>query len=314
MIILWCFLLFTTITHASTLQVDGIYSIGLINAPQDIDAGMWDTTNDIVVTTGYCAVATKNGSERRIFHNVVGDNPYNGNFFQLQSADGDLLRFRLAAYRPSRSAYLNANPEANRRIDNGLLDCTGQGQSPNSLRVTITAADMAIVPPGTYTETLTIRSRTRSNQASNEVFDTITVTVFIPYSIQVHQLDDLDFGVYAGSGDLTLTEEFCVFVTQGGTYNIMVSDDSAGNGWALTHNTAPASTIAYDLQVTMTQFLPTFFSLLENTLYSGPLGSDDPNCITGEKAYLKININEADIVNKTGGIYTSLVTIFVSAP
>jgi spore coat protein U-like protein len=285
-----------------------------VNPPQNIDAGTWNTTGDAVSSTGYCAVSINSGSPHEFFHTITGDNPYQNNRFQLKNNQGDQLSFTLNAYQPSTTAWTPISPAQSKRIDKGLLDCSGSGQSPFGLQIHLTELELAAVPAGTYTETLHMLTGSLSSDPEYEVYDTITVSVIVPNVIQVNQLDDLNFGIYAGVGDLTLTEEFFVFATQGNHYNILLSDNSDNTGWALTHSNDPASSIPYELQASTTTFSPTFYTLTENVSHATFHASDNPNCVTGEKAFLRVNIKEADIVNKKNGTYTGTITVFVSTP
>jgi hypothetical protein len=303
---------YTSVLNASSVVVSGSFSLGVPNPPQDIDAGFWDGTTPVSIDSGYCVVNTKSGSINRFHQFVSGLNVYDGNFFAVENDSGARIRFRLQVFRPLAGTWIFMNPEFSKRIEEGELNCDSSGFSPFSIRVIFDPTDLAAAAPGEYTESLTVRTRSRKSNANPEVYDSFDVRIYIPYKIQVHQLNDIVFGTYSGSGDLTQDEEFCVYVTQAGDYSIMFQDDSVGAGYNLTNESMSSWVIPYDMQASMTKYLPTFFSLNKGVTYTGPNGSSDSNCATGEKAFIRININEADIVGKGGGTYKSILTIIVS--
>jgi hypothetical protein len=312
LILIFVLIFSTSVINASSVILSGKFSVGLPNPPQNIDAGFWDGTTPVTIDSGYCAVALKNGAVKRFHQLVSGLNVYNGNFFQVENENGDSIRFRLQGYRPLAGTWVYINPEASKRIEEGESDCGSSGFSPFGMRVLFNPTDLAAASSGEYTESLTVRTRTRRSNAAPEVYDDFDVRIYIPYKIQVHQLNDIDFGLYAGSGNLTQDEEFCVYVTQAGDYSIMFEDDSVGVGYNLTNENVPSWVIPYEMKASMTKYLPTFYNLNKGVTYTGPNGSSDSNCTTGEKAYVRININEADIVGKGGGTYKSILTIIVA--
>jgi hypothetical protein len=311
--ILFILALLPLLSHGSSVVTSGNDSVGLPNPPSNIDAGTWLYTGGLRTNTGYCMVGTRNGNQRRSFHWLFSDIGEAGNYYLAQNQFGDQVQFRMRYYRPSAATYRNLNAGAARRIDDGLLDCSGQGQSPFSLEVYVREQDLQGQAAGTYVANMDIYTTTNKNTFDPLSFDTMEVRFTIPKGIQVNQLDDITLGVYGGSGNMSADESFCVYTAGTSTYSLLVSDDSANSGFAMTHTLLPSEQLSYQLSYSNTTIAPTTFSVTENVSINTQTSDGIVNCGNGELATLSVFVAENDILALKAGVYQSIISLVVSA-
>lgn len=105
------------------------------------------------------------------------------------------------------------------------------------LIVSITESDLVAAVPGTYSQTFDI---TVGNSGTGANTDTaqVTLTVTIPDSIQVTQLDDIYLGSFDAVSDLSGSDSLCVFRRGGGPYGVRITGSGPGGAFTLEHNTS----------------------------------------------------------------------------
>jgi hypothetical protein len=308
-------ILYTNTVNASSLVTsgNGRFSIGVINPMQNLDLGFWDGVNDVSVTVGYCVVAIRNGSERRFFQFNTNLNGDDGTNYFLLNDIGDTLNMTMRRFRPSDGIIRDITPNNSVRIDDGLIDCSGQGLNPFYFEVNISAADLNSVPIGEYTTTITTRTRTRNNNNNPEVFDNWDIRIYKPNEIRVNNLSDINFGTYNDQPILQEIGRFCTYIKSGNTFNITFNDNSINNGFFLSHIDAPSNQIPYVLDFTVSGAAP-IFEVIEGVNYPNWQGNDQQDCPIGQQSFIRVTIDGSDIneFEVLGGDYVSTLTIIVS--
>jgi hypothetical protein len=306
--------LFSSLSSASSTVSSGQYSIAVENPPQNINLGLWDGFSDITFNNGMCVTSKRKNQTTSFFQRVSGTSGDNGNLFILENTStGEQIPFKIEKYDPLTSVYSDVTPNSIQKVsDDSIGDCSSYGQSPYEHRVSILQVDMDLVSPGEYTTTIEIDTRARSNRTRPEVYDSYTISINIPYQIQVNMLDDILLGTYSGTGDLSGDEIFCIY-THGENYSLNISDDSVTNGFYLHNDVDINDQIPIEFLITMTNFLPTYYYINEGATYNGLLGDEKINCTGGQEVLTRVNILESDILAaKYGGDYRSIFTIIVS--
>lgn len=112
------------------------------------------------------------------------------------------------------------------------------------LEIGISATDLAGNPPGNYTRTFNVDVENASGGGGPDK-TTYTITVTIPDSIAVTNIDDIQLGTWSGVGNLSGSDSLCVYRAGAATYGVMLTGSGAGGAFVVAQG---ASTIP--LQVT----------------------------------------------------------------
>lgn len=98
------------------------------------------------------------------------------------------------------------------------------------LEISIAAADLSGKPPGTYTRTFNIDVENSAGGGGPDK-TTYTITVTIPDSIAVTNVNSILLGTWDGVSNMTATESLCVYRAGGLTYGVMLTGSGAGGAF-----------------------------------------------------------------------------------
>lgn len=98
------------------------------------------------------------------------------------------------------------------------------------LELFIAEADIAGKPPGTYTRGFVIEVENARGGGGPDTI-TLNVTVVIPDSIAVTNIDDIVFGTWDGVSNMTINESLCVYRAGGLTYGVTLTGTGVGGAF-----------------------------------------------------------------------------------
>lgn len=141
----------------------------------------------------------------------------------------------------------------------------------------------------------------------------IQISAGVPDLVKISYLDDLSLGTFSGTGDLTGSDDVCVFSNNGG-YNIDAAGSGTGNAFELTGGST-GSTVPYSVEWGNTAGAASGSAVTPSTGLTGVTGSfTTPSCQGGSSlnATLMVRISEADLSGAAADTYTGTLTLTVS--
>lgn len=299
---------------ASTPVTQGSRTVGVPNPPNNFNT-QWDGSSNIVIEEGFCAVSFRSIGPFRLFNTGIdfslsSSNGYSvdNRYLLINNLDGTSLPFTIELLNVDSGAYQNALPETETSSGTGLGDCSGEGQSPFIIRLTIASSEMANVSQGTYNTTLTMTAE-QTNSNSPETNDNININITIPYIVQVSQLNDMNLGSYTFIGDLLGEEQFCIFRNKNYTFNIRFNDGESGSLYYL-RGEEDNYLLPYivDFKYETGAYINTFKN--STITYTPPTSS--VNCNNQDSYFIRVTIIEAELQKAYADNYKSTLNVIVS--
>jgi hypothetical protein len=102
------------------------------------------------------------------------------------------------------------------------------------LTLTIAAADLAAVVPGTYARTFDVVV-THSNKGRKTRAGTLTVNVTIPSVLQLSGLQDIALGMWDGLNDMAGADSMCIYINSAGLYSVTATGSGPGGAFAVSN-------------------------------------------------------------------------------
>jgi spore coat protein U-like protein len=142
---------------------------------------------------------------------------------------------------------------------------------------------------------------------------TLGVSVEIEDRVQITGLNDIDFGVYGGTGPLSQSDGFCVYRNGTGLYDIaLASATGAGTDFEVTDGTNNAVyTVKFDDDADASDA-----SDVDNgdsvTGAQGDGASQDCTGSGGVNASLQLTFSEAELQSMATGTYADTITLTVT--
>jgi spore coat protein U-like protein len=124
--------------------------------------------------------------------------------------------------------------------------------------------------------------------------------------VQISRLNDLDFGTYAGSGNLVGNEAFCVYRNGTGAYQATLTGDGTGGAFTIASggNTIPY-TVSYDDGGGAA-------AVTTGTLNTGLMGNATAaDCGAADNTTVTITMTEAALQSQPTGTYQGTLTILI---
>lgn len=181
--------------------------------------------------------------------------------------------------------------------------------SGNNSRITIeiAAINLAKVQSGTYTETLSM-AVTDSGKTVSTTF-TVSVVIANGSNVRISRLNAVGFGSYAGQGNISQRENFCVHsTTLDGGYTLSIT---AAQGSSSSFTMVPAAGgTAIPLAVAFSGGTSTAASATPAKAMTGK-GSSSADCNGTDNAYLELQLNESDLRAALSGRYTQTLILMV---
>ncbi len=132
----------------------------------------------------------------------------------------------------------------------------------------------------------------------------LDVTVTIEERVQISGLNDIALGTYSGAGDLSGSDDFCVYRNGTGFYTLEVGSQNPATSGAfrLTNGTA---FIPYSVSVNGT-------SLLHGENVEGTGHASSVTCGSSTNASLAVEVLASDLQAAPSGAYADTITLVVS--
>ena len=131
---------------------------------------------------------------------------------------------------------------------------------------------------------------------------------FAEARIQIVDMNDFNFGTWSGSGNLTATDQVCVWEDSGNNrYRVTATGTGAGGAFTIT-----GGTTALPYQVTWTSSNGTTQTLTANVQSVQFRASSFVNrCGGGTNATLRIDIQQSDLLASEAATYTGTLTLLL---
>ncbi len=311
-------LIFTNNSFASIPVTYNGYTIGMPVPPNNFYLS-WDNNNSISVEQYVCLVGIqyigyRRPKEAKIELGAISLNTQgNTSNFTLRSNNNDLLKYRIDFLNHKNNSYQNLQNNKLRNNIQGKQYCDSSDSRPQKIRITISHSELRKARAGEYRDMVFLLT---AKNGLVYTYDTFYINLTINGGqIQINQLDDVNFGDYQiGMGSLSAEEKFCVYVSPNDSYNINITDGKgSGNIFYLTGNTESIPYKAY-FRTTSTNY----YSIINGATMGSFTGNEVENCTNqegyrgGERAYIKLEINENDILNASPQTYKGQIYLTVS--
>lgn len=321
-------LIFTNNSFASIPVTYNGYTIGMPIPPNNFYLS-WDNYNSISVEqyvcligieykgrhhSGYSQSSHYNSKEARVEVGAVSLNTQGSTSnFTLRSDNNDFLKYRIDFLNHKNNSYQNLQNNKLRNNIQGKTYCDSSDSRPQKIRITISHSELKKARAGEYRDMVFLLSAKNGLVYTYDIFY-INLTIN-GGQIQINQLDDVNFGDYQiGMGSLSAEEKFCVYVSPNDSYNINITDGKgSGNTFYLTGSTENIPYKAY-FRTTSTNY----YAITNGATMGSFTGNEVENCTNqegyqgGERAYIKLEINENDILNASPQTYKGQIYLTVS--
>jgi len=181
----------------------------------------------------------------------------------------------------------------------------------SELRMTLTAAELQKAQAGSYSADFRAGAIGGSSGTAVSTSD-FNARINVGTAAQVSGLDNIAFGLWSGTGDLTNSDTFCVYSnTAGATYNITITspNQDASSNFFLA-NAGATATIPYQLQFKDDLLVGGETTVTGATL-SGVGNNQVPDCGGINNARLTVTLLATDLSVATNDTYTDTITILV---
>jgi hypothetical protein len=234
--------------------------------------------------------------------------------FTMRNRNNDFLKYKMEFYNYNNNSYKKLQQNVFVKNIKGVTNCDNDNAYKQKIKITVDLDNLQNAPSGTYWDLVYLASG-KNNQAYAQDLYYVSITIE-GGRIQVNQLDDINFGIYrVGQGDLSITEQFCVHQSPASTYNLSIYDTHPESGdWKFNLDSGNQA-IPYKVfyRTTSTGFYP-----VNNGSTMGSFKSNEVvNCTnsetanTAERAYIKIEISESDLLKSVPELYKG--TLYITA-
>lgn len=185
---------------------------------------------DVVVTQAFCVQST-NGPQPANTDVIPYRVEVAGPLAVLNGANQVAAVAEWTDLVASSTTTLTANTPTGYVMTGKIANCPGG----NNGRLTLTFTEAAItsVPPGLYQQGFVVTvSNTGGGRSTFQA--TLTVTIDIPDSVRVSQLNDIDLGTFSGL-DLNGSDSFCVFRASGLPYAVTLTGSGTAGAFSMTN-------------------------------------------------------------------------------
>lgn len=291
------------------------YTVGIPVPPNNFDL-TWNKFNSISVEQYVCLIGIDNSRNReaRISLGSISLNTEGSNAnFTLRNYNGDTLRYRISFLNHSNNNYINLRNNRYRNNIIGKTFCDSTDSSPQKIRITINLNDLENANIGEYWDLFFLTTAVDGFVYTYDLF-----YIFLNLEsgqIQINQLDDINLGNYKfGQGGLSDEDQFCVYVSPNNSYNINIYDNT-GTGNIFKLNSG-SNEIPYRVffRTTSTNYYPVSNGSTIGTFRA----NSSQNCtiqegnIGGERAYIRLEISESDLIDSIPSTYKGQIYLTVS--
>lgn len=297
----------------------GNNEIGIPNPPSDYYFYWSQQNSGMVIEKDMCLISRykngKNYTRMPIQIRAFGQNTQYSNLGQFTARDrnNNFLKYKMEMFSTNTSSYIPLLQ--NQFVSNiqGTINCS---ETPRTkLRISVDLSDLDNAVNADYWD-LVYLTAAKDNQ-------TYLVEHFYVYiqvrggRIQVNLLDNINLGMYKiGTGNVSYEEQFCVHAAPTTGYYITIYDrsySSANGNYSLTGTTGSNLPYKMHFRTTSTNYI----NIKNGYTYGVFKGNKVQNCSnvesanTGERAYIKVEIAQSDLLKMTPQKYNGTVYITV---
>lgn len=132
---------------------------------------------------------------------------------------------------------------------------------------------------------------------------TAEVSVTIADIVQISDMNDFAFGNYSGTGNLSDTDDVCIYRNGTGDYTVTATGSGTGNAFTMTDST---DTIAYSVSLDGTALTA------GTSVNQSGADASSADCGGTPNKTLAVSISEADLQAAQAGSYTGTLTLLVA--
>lgn len=137
----------------------------------------------------------------------------------------------------------------------------------------------------------------------------LDVSVEIADRVQISGLNDIDFGAYAGSGDLNGGDAFCVYRNGTGAYSVTItSAEAAGGSFRLSNGT---DFIPYSVSFNDDADIAGGSAVSAGDTLNGAGHASSVSCGGSSNASIGVSIAASALQAAPSGVYTDTITLLV---
>ena len=277
----------------------------------DYDFGSWANAGSLSLTNTTCATMIRNNGSLDEYRVRVSDlyTSASGNFYLFLDGNNASTSIEVTVEHMdiSEGTYdlLQEGSQVEDDHDSPAVNCPSGDNL--YLRVNIASSELAGKPGGDYEGYFALRVK-RGNALATENFY-VRVTVAASPKVQISHLDSVDFGQHNGLGDLSVTETFCIYSSEG-SYNISVDSTgrTGGNHYLLA--TSGGDEIPLAILFADNGTGPGTVQLNANTA-SGTGHTSSTDCAGTDNASLTFQLAESDLQAASTGTYSEQITILI---
>lgn len=309
---------FVSATNNGIVKI-GNNEIGIPNPPSDYYFYWSQQNSGMVIEKDMCLISrvkTGNSYSRiPIQIRAFGQNTQYSNLGQFTARDrnNNFIKYKMEMFSTNTSSYISLMQ--NQFVSNiqGTTNCT---ETPRTkLRISVDLSDLDAAVNADYWD-LVYLTAAKDNQAY--VVEHFYVYIQVRGGrIQVNLLDDINLGLYkVGTGNVSYEEQFCVHAAPSTGYYITVYDrnySSSGGNYSLTGTNGNPLPYKISYRTTSTSYINikngNTYGVFKGNKVQNCSNSEAPN--SGERAYIKVEISQSDLMKMVPQKYNGTVYLTV---
>ena len=176
------------------------------------------------------------------------------------------------------------------------------------LRFVINQADLASSAAGSYRSLLRITAR-GGDSGTERAVRNISLNIDIDDIVQLQGLDDLLLGNYSGTGDVSASEDFCIYRNGSDRYQVTARGSGDGGAFTLLNND---NEIPYSLEWDDSSVVTPMLANSNLTQrQNASLNTND--CESGtSNARINIDLRQTDLAASPAGNYRGILTLIIA--
>lgn len=140
----------------------------------------------------------------------------------------------------------------------------------------------------------------------------VSISVTVPNLVRLTNLDDISLGTWSGTGDMSGSDNVCVWSTTR-KYAITATGSGTSGAFTLTNGGASPSTLAYSVEWKDTSGAASGSALTTATALTGQTSNvTSTTCGGGTNATLLVKILEANLAAAPAATYTGTLTLVIA--
>ncbi len=309
---------FVSATNSGIVKI-GNNEIGIPNPPSDYYFYWSQQNSGMVIDKDMCLISrvkTGNSYSRiPIQIRAFGQNTQYSNLGQFTARDrnNNFIKYKMEIFSTNTSSYV---PLMQNQFVSNIQGTTTCSETPRTkLKISVDLSDLDTAVNADYWD-LVYLTAAKDNQAY--VVEHFYVYIQVRGGrIQVNLLDDINLGLYkVGTGNVSYEEQFCVHAAPSTGYYITVYDrnySSSDGNYSLTGTNGTSLPYKISYRTTSTSYI----NIKNGYTYGVFKGNKVQNCSnseaqnSGERAYMKVEISQSDLMKMVPQKYNGTVYLTV---